>query len=299
MTFDRAPAFRATLAVLLLFALGGCATLSKINPFGSSNAQEEVFDPTSMSAEQLYGRALDSMRSGSEKQTIQDFELVDQTYPYSPWAVNAQLMLGFVAYKQQRYTDAISTLDRFVQLHPSHRDIAYAYYLRALCYYEQISDIQRDQKATQEAIGALTEVVNRFPESSYAKDAKLKVDLATDHLAGKEMEVGRFYQRQHLYTAAIGRFQKVVDDYQTTNHVAEALHRLTEIYLTLGMVDEARRTAAVLGYNYPGSPWYESSYDDLVKVGQAKPVPTAAAGEGDAAPAERPGFFRQLWNSVF
>jgi outer membrane protein assembly factor BamD len=299
MTIDRAPAFRATLAVLLLFALGGCATLSKINPFGGSSAQEEVFDPTSMSAEQLYGRALESMRNGPEKQTVQDFELVDQTYPYSPWAVNAQLMLGFVAYKAQRYTDAIGTLDRFVQLHPSHRDIAYAYYLRALCYYEQISDIQRDQKATQEAIGALTEVVNRFPESSYAKDAKLKIDLAVDHLAGKEMDVGRYYQRQHLYTAAIGRFQKVVDDYQTTNHVAEALHRLTEIYLSLGMVDEARRTAAVLGYNYPGSPWYESSYDDLVKVGQAKPVPTAAAGEGDAAPAETPGFFGKLWNSVF
>ena len=290
------PVLRAVMAAAMLVALGGCATLSKLNPFGSSSSQQEVFDPTSMTAEQLYGRALDSMNSGSPKQTVQDFELVDQTYPYSPWAVNSELMLGYVAYKQQRYSDAIATLDRFVQLHPAHRDIAYAYYLRALCYYEQISDIQRDQQATREAIGALTEVVNRFPDSAYARDAKLKIDLAVDHLAGKEMEVGRFYQRQHLYPAAIGRFQKVVNDYQTTNHVPEALHRLTEIYLTLGLVNEARKTAAVLGYNYPGSSWYKSSYDDLVRVGQVKPV---AAATGAAAPAGQPGFLTRLWNSVF
>ena len=140
-------------------------------------------------------------------------------------------MQGYSQYLQNKYTDAIGTLDRFIQLHPAHRDIAYAYYLRALCYYEQIADIQRDQKGTEQAMNALQEVVNRFPDSSYARDARLKIDLCRDHLAGKEMEIGRYYQKQHLYEAAIGRFQRVVDDYQTTNHVPEALHRLAEVYL--------------------------------------------------------------------
>ena len=179
-------------------------------------------------------------------------------------------MQGYTQYLQTEYTDAIGTLDRFIQLHPAHRDIAYAYYLRALCYYEQIADIARDQKGTQEAMAALQEVVNRFPDSAYGRDARLKIDLARDHLAGKEMEIGRWYEDQHLYTAAIGRFQRVVDDYQTTNHVPEALHRLTEIYLMLGLPDEARRTAAVLGHNYPGSDWYEDSYNQLVADGQVK-----------------------------
>ena len=178
-------------------------------------------------------------------------------------------------------------------MHPSHRDVAYAYYLRALSFYEQIADIRRDQRATQEAIGALTEVVNRFPDSSYARDSKLKIDLARDHLAGKEMEIGRFYQNQKLYTAAITRFQKVVDDYQTTNHTAEALHRLTEIYLVLGLTAEAQRTAAVLGYNYPGSPWYQDSYNNLAAIGAATPTADGAP------PPEQPGMLKRLWQSVF
>ena len=291
MTIDRVLARNFATALLLAFVLTGCSTLSKLNPFGDA-PEEEVFDPTAQSAEEIYGHGLDLMQRNSYRAATKQFELVDQTYPYSTWAVNAQLMLGFITYKQNRYTDAIGTLDRFIQLHPSHRDVAYAYYLRALCFYEQIADIKRDQRATQEAIGALTEVVNRFPESSYARDSKLKIDLARDHLAGKEMEIGRFYQNQKLYTAAITRFQKVVDDYQTTNHVAEALHRLTEIYLLLGMTAEAQRTAAVLGYNYPGSPWYQDSYANLAKIGVAPPVPQGAAGE-------EPGMLKRLWQSVF
>ncbi|MCX7381336.1 MAG: outer membrane protein assembly factor BamD [Alphaproteobacteria bacterium] len=290
MMFDRASARRAAMALLLLVALPGCATLSKINPFGE---EEEIFDPTSVTAEELYGRGLDAVQRGTLKAATQQFELVDQTYPYSTWAVNAQLMLGYIAFKQQRYTDGIGALDRFIQLHPAHRDIAYAYYLRSLSFYEQIADIKRDQRGTQEAIGALTEVVNRFPASAYGRDAKLKIDLARDHLAGKELEVGRYYQDQKLYGAAINRFQKVIDDYQTTNHAAEALHRLTEIYLVLGMTADAKRTAAVLGHNYPGSDWYQDSYNTLAKVGEAAPVP---ANEGLAQP---PGLLRRLWQSVF
>jgi outer membrane protein assembly factor BamD len=163
--------------------------------------------------------------------------------------------------------------------------------LRSLCYYEQIADISRDQKSTQEAMGALQEVVNRFPDSAYGRDARLKIDLARDHLAGKEMEVGRWYEQQHLYTAAIGRFQKVVDEYQTTNHVPEALHRLTEIYLLLGLTDEARKTAAVLGHNYPGSEWYVDSYNQLIADGAVKGEPVRGT--------DSPGFLGRAFGWIF
>jgi outer membrane protein assembly factor BamD len=186
---------------------------------------------------------------------------------------------------RNRYTEAIGQLDRFIQLHPSHRDIAYAYYLRALSQYEQISDSQRDQRQTEIAMAALQDVVNRFPETAYARDARLKIDLARDHLAGREMNVGRFYLRQGLTNAAIGRFRRVVEDYQTTNHVPEALHRLTEIYLSLGLTEEASRTASVLGHNFPGSPWYQDSYALL--------TPNAPGAPGS------PGMFRRAWNAVF
>jgi len=201
-------------------------------------------------------------------------------------------MQGYAEYLQSKYTSAIGTLDRFIQLHPSHRDVAYAYYLRALSHYEQIADVQRDQRTTQEAMGALQEVVNRFPETAYGRDAKLKIDLARDHLAGKEMEIGRWYLNQKLYTAAINRFQRVVDEFQTTNHVAEALHRITEIYLLLGLTDQARKTAAVLGHNYPGSSWYADSYDNLVSAGAAPP-------DGARQSSDQPGMLGRLWRSVF
>ena len=187
-------------------------------------------------------------------------------------------MQGYTQYLQNHYTEAIGTLDRFIQLHPAHRDVAYAYYLRALCYYEQIADIQRDQKGTQLAMTALQEVVNRFPDSAYARDARLKIDLCRDHLAGKEMEIGRWYESQHLYAAAIGRFQRVVDDYQTTNHVPEALHRLTEIYLLLGMKDEAQEDRLGARLQLSGQ---------RVVRGQLQPAIRRRAG--DSAEAARPG----------
>ena len=283
---------RLVFGALLAIALSGCS----LWPFGhGSDNADPPEDPAAVPVEELYNHGADSMNAKRYTEAAKQFDLVEQNYPYSSWAVNAQLMQGYAEYLQEHYTDAIGTLNRFIQLHPSHRDIAYAYYLRALCYYEQISDIQRDQKATLEAIGALQEVMNRFPDSAYARDAKLKLDLCRDHLAGKEMESGRYYERQHLYTAAIGRFQRVVEDFQTTNHVAEALHRLTEIYLKLGLVNEARKTAAVLGYNYPGSPWYMHSYDDLVATGNTTDERTpATASDGST---EHPGFFARLWQS--
>ena len=212
--------------------------------------------------------------------------------PFSSWAVNAQVMQAYSEYVQNKYTDAIATLDRFIQLHPVHRDIAYIYYLRALCYYEQIADIQRDQKGTEQAMAALQEVVTRFPNSPYANDARLKIDLCQDHMAGKEMEIGRYYQTQHLYQAAIGRFQRVVDEYQTTAHVPEALARIVEVYLALGLRDQAKKTAAVLGYNDPGSFWYQEAYNDLAASGVvAEGLPTPSNGSR--------GFLGRAWHAVF
>jgi outer membrane protein assembly factor BamD len=283
---------RLASAVLLVGTLGGCS----LWPFGSSKDDTPKPDPSNVPVEQLYNNGVDAMNAQNYTIAAQQFDSVEQNYPYSSWATNALLMQGYAQYLQQHYTDATGTLDRFIALHPAHRDIAYAYYLRALTYYETIADIGRDQKATQDAIAALREVVNRFPDSSYARDAALKIDLCTDHLAGKEMEIGRFYESQHLYTAAIGRYQRVVDDFQTTNHVAEALHRLTEIYLTLGLTDQARQTAAVLGHNYPGSPWYEDSYRDLAQTGQLKPGEDPGAVRASSA---RPGFMSRAWNAVF
>jgi len=236
--------------------------------------------------EGLYAAGLDAMRQGEYQQAVELFDGVEREHPYSTWSTNARLMAAYSDYMRNRYTEAIGTLDRFIQLHPAHRDIAYAYYLRALCYYEQIVDAQRDQRGTETALAQLQEVVNRFPDSSYARDARLKMDLARDHLAGREMNIGRFYQNKGLHSAAIGRFRRVVDEYQTTNHVPEALHRLTEIYLALGLTDEARKTASVLGHNYPGNSWYQDSYALLVDG--ARPA------EGD-----RPGFVRRAWNTIF
>ncbi|MGB0748348.1 MAG: outer membrane protein assembly factor BamD [Magnetospiraceae bacterium] len=211
--------------------------------------------------EALYSDALSNLEQGNASVAMELFDEVDRQYPYSRWATNAQLMSAFAAYDGQKYDEAIIGLDRFIQLHPSHKDVAYARYLRALCYYEQISDVTRDQKMTEYAQGALRELIQRHPNTEYARDAQIKLDLTYDHLAGKEMEIGRYYQRWGHHLAAINRFQRVVDKFQTTTHVPEALHRLVESYTALGMVVEANRAAAVLGHNFPGNEWYEDTYE--------------------------------------
>ena len=169
-------------------------------------------------------------------------------------------MEAYAQYLNLDYDAAVGTLDQFIQLHPGNNEIAYAYYLRALSFYERIGDVRRDQTAAQEALKALHDLTSKFPESPYAKDAAQKIGLVNDHLAGHEMEVGRWYLDQKLYIAAIGRFRTVVEKYQTTSHVPEALERIVESYLALGIPDEAKSAAAVLGYNYPGSAWYEDAY---------------------------------------
>jgi len=211
--------------------------------------------------EDLYNSAVDLMLEGKFRTSTTKFDEVERQHPYSVWSTKAQLMAAYAYYQANRYDEGIVALDRFIQLHPANKDISYAYYLKALSYYEQISDVSRDQKMTQLALTSLRELTRRYPNSKYSRDAKLKLDLTYDHLAGKEMQVGRYYHTQRQYLAAINRFKVVVEKYQTTTHVPEALHRMTEGYYALGLLGEARKSAAVLGHNYPGSKWYINSYE--------------------------------------
>ena len=219
--------------------------------------------------EKLYNDAMGKLNDKSYKDSIKAFEEVERQHPYSEWAVKSEVMAAYANYRSANYDEAVSALDRFVKQHPGNRNTPYAYYLKALSYYEQITDVGRDQKITSQAQQALIEVVSRFPDSEYARDARIKLDLVADHLAGKEMEIGRYYERHLDYLAAINRFRTVVEKYQTTSHTAEALHRLVECYLKLGVVDQAKRYAAVLGYNYPNSKWYKNSY----AVMNGQPIP--------------------------
>jgi outer membrane protein assembly factor BamD len=218
----------------------------------------------------------------------ESFDEVERQHPYSVWATKAQLMAGYAHYEANKYDEAIIALERFIQLHPGNRDIAYAHYLKALSYYEQISDVSRDQLATERARQSLQELIRRFPNSKYARDARLKLDLTLDHLAGKEMEIGRYYLRKDQYLAAINRFRHVVDRYQTTTHVPEALHRLAEAYSALGVTVEAQRNAAVLGHNYPGSEWYIDSYKLVAGVDVRR-------GKEE----EKKGFIARAWDWIF
>lgn len=210
--------------------------------------------------ESLYNEAADLMDSGEYQEATGLFNEVERQHPYSQWATRAQLMAAYGYYKAQDYDQADLTLDRFIKLHPGHRDIDYAYYLKALCFYEQISDVGRDQAMTQLALENLDILIRRFPDSKFTRDALLKRDLTLDHLAGKEMEIGRYYLTRGQHIASINRFREVVRKFQTTTHTPEALHRMVEAYMRLGLRPEAVRVAAVLGYNYPGSVWYEDSY---------------------------------------
>jgi outer membrane protein assembly factor BamD len=208
----------------------------------------------------LYNKAMDELVEERYATAAKTFEEVESQHPYSVWATKSQLMSAYAQYEAGNYGGTIIAADRFIQLHPGHRDIAYAYYLKAISYYVQIVDIGRDQKTTELALKALDDVIRRFPDSKYARDAKLKLDFTRDHLAGKEMEIGRYYLKRGQYLAAMNRFKRVIDNYQTTTHVPEALERLVECDLALGLNDEAQANAAVLGHNYPGSEWYVDAY---------------------------------------
>ncbi len=273
------PSFLPRLFVAAI-GLGACLGLAAC---GSSDDEKPYVEAP---VETLYNDALNELSAGSYVPSAKSFEEVERQHPYSVWATRAQLMSAFAYYQANRYEDALVALDRFISLHPGHRDIAYAFYLRALCYYEQISDVARDQRMTELALQALREVTTRFPETRYARDAALKIDLTVDHLAGKEMEIGRYYQKRDQYVAAINRYRTVIEKYQTTSHVPEALHRLTESYLSLGVQPEAQMAAAVLGHNFPGSDWYAESY--FLLEGQ------------DLRPVRRDeSWMRRFWSAIF
>ena len=244
------PVFRLLMALVFMVAIGACQNGDK----------KQKFAYVERPVEQLYSAASDRLERKRYPEAIQLYEEVERQHPFTAWARRATLMKSFAYYQQNEYEEAISGLDQFISLHPGNKDIPYAHYLKAMSYYERIRDVGRDQEFTNNAVAALTDVVRRAPDTEYARDARLKLDLTYDHLAGKEMYVGLFYLRENKHIAAINRFKYVINNYQTTSHAPEALHRLVETYLMLGIVDEARATAAVLGHNYPGSRWYEDTY---------------------------------------
>ncbi len=235
------------------------------NLVACSGDKEKDALPPDEPVEVLYNRAADQMDRGEYTDAAKSFAEVERQHPYSQWATKAQIMEGYAQYQALDYDNAISTFNQFIELHPGNAEVSYAYYLRALCSYERIVDVRRDQGYARDAMKGFQEVISRFPDSVYAKDAVLKIALINDHLAGAEMEVGRWYMTQKLYIAAIGRFRTVIDKYQSTSHVPEALERLVECYIALGITNEAKATAAVLGYNFPGSDWYADAYRLLVK----------------------------------
>jgi len=241
------------LTVLCVMFLAAC----------SSTDQELESPYEGRAVESIYNEAAALLDQKEYRQAASLFEEVERQYPYSQWATRAELMAAFAYYKAGYFDESVLAVDRFIELHPGHEDIDYALYIRALSFYDQISDVARDQEMTRMAMEDLQLLVRRFPDSRYARDARFKLDLTNDHLAGKEMEIGRYYLTRNHVNASINRFRTVVQEYQTTTHVPEALHRLVEAYLTLGLKDEATRVAAVLGYNYPGNIWYERSYQLL------------------------------------
>jgi len=247
-------------AVFLSLAAAGCST-DLFKGDDSDQAAAYVERPVEL----IYADAWKKIHEGDWNDAAKQFDEVERQHPYSIWARRAMLMSAFCYYQANKFTDAISTADRYISLHPGSKEVAYAFYLKAMALYDQITDVERDQSDTQDALTALQDVVQRFPDTEYARDASLKIDLTLDHLAGKEMEVGRYYLFQDNYIGAINRFRVVVEQYQKTSQIAEALERLTEAYYALGIYNEAQTAAAVLGANYPGSPWYKDAYDLLMK----------------------------------
>lgn len=247
-------------------ALAGCGTGSLLDKF---TAKDETYieEP----ADKLYNEGLYLMNNSKDpKAASKKFEEVDRQHPYSDWARKSLLMSAYAFYQAGDFDGCIGAATRYVTLHPGSPDAAYAQYLIAASHYDQIPDVSRDQGRTEKAIAALQEVVRKYPTSEYANSAKKKIEGARDQLAGKEMDIGRYYMQRRDYTAAVNRFKTVVTQYQTTRHVEEALARLTEAYLAIGVVGEAQTAAAVLGHNFPDSTWYKDAYN-LVKSGGLEP----------------------------
>ena len=270
----RSSVVAVVLACVVSVALAGCV---------GSRARQPRLQYQERPVEVLYSVGLERLDQRRFSEAVQFFQEVERQHPYSPWSRRAILMQVYAQYQRNNYEEAIAAADRFIQLYPGSPQAPYAYYMKAICYFEQIVDVGRDQAATQQALVALTDVMRRFPSSQYAVDARVKIDMVNDQLAGKEMEIGRWYLRRDQPLAAIGRFRRVIEQFQTTSHTPEALYRMVEAYLTLGLTEEATRNAAVLGHNFPVSRWYSDAYVLVTREG----------GTLDVEPEEE-GWLRRL-----
>jgi outer membrane protein assembly factor BamD len=285
MTSRQLQVARALAMAMLATGLGACSMLGGQR---QRVAQQYVDEPVA----QLYNRGADYLDRRRWPDALRAFEEVERQHPYSSWARRAMLMEAYAHYQANQYDDAIEDAQRFISLHPGNESAPYAYYLIAICHFERILDVGRDQGTTERALAALNDVVRRYPDSPYARDARLKLDMVYDQLAGKEMEVGRFYLTRDQHLAAINRFRNVIENpnYQRTSHVPEALHRLVEAYLSVGMTEEAQRMAAILGYNFPGNEWYQRSYRLMTENG------VAPVGQEEA---QHRGWLSRTFGAVF
>jgi outer membrane protein assembly factor BamD len=262
-------------AAAFAVALSGCAHKKK--PAALAIEERPV--------ELIYNTGASALDAHHWSEAVDYFHEVERQFPYSEWARRAVLMTAFAHYEANDYEQALGDADRFLSLYPGNASAVYAYYLKAICYFEQITDVGRDQATTEQALSSLREVVRRYPASQYAVDARLKIDMVNDQLAGKEMSIGRWYLRNGQTLASLGRFKTVIDRYQTTSHTPEALYRLVEAYMTLGLVAEARRNAEVLGYNYPGDPWYVDAYALMTDKGLRPAIVPTTRKHGIVLPA--------------
>ena len=253
--------FKPVAVAALALTLTGCSTL------GLGGNKKEKLAYIERPAELIYNQAFDRMERQDWDRAKLLFQEVERQHPFSKWARRAMLMQAYANYRATDYEESITTAQRFIGLHPGNESTPYAYYLIAMNYYDQIYDVGRDQATTVNAESALQQVVRRYPDSDYARDARLKLELTHDHLAGKEMSIGRYYLKENQQLAAIGRFKTVVKEYETTSQTEEALHRLVEAYTSLGIIGEAKLVGSVLGYNYPSSEWYADSYELLAEYG--------------------------------
>lgn len=249
------------------FSLAGCASFSLTDFWGSKKEDELLPDQP---ADLLYNEALTLLNKQEFEKAAKKFEEVDRQHPYSEWGRKSLLMSAYSYYEGQKHPETVVAAKRYLALHPGSPDAAYAQYLAAAALFDEIPNIEHDQRRTETALDALNEVIRKYPDSEYATSARRKIDVARDQLAAKEMVTGRYYLKQRNYTGAINRFKVVVTKYQNTRHVEEALARLTEAYMALGIVNEAQTAAVVLGHNFPDSPWYKDAYA-LVTTGGAVP----------------------------
>ena len=254
--FNTSSGFRLSVLLALGLVLSACGT-----------SKNERLAYVERPAELIYNQAVNQMDQGDWSDAKLLFQEVERQHPFSKWARRSMLMSAYASYRSADHDESVAMAQRFIGLHPGSDSATYAYYLIAINYYDQIYDVGRDQATTVAAEAALQQVVRRYPESDYARDARLKLQLTHDHLAGKEMSIGRYYLKENQHLAAIGRFKSVVSEYETTSQTEEALHRLVESYVSIGVIQEAKLVGSVLGHNYPNSEWYEDSYKLLKNYG--------------------------------